>query len=620
VLIKHKLILNTVLLVVALVAMLGLFYTTQTNLEKLNSAKNLVVHQQVNMLTLRRHEKDFLARLDLSYEQKFNETMNSLFKDQARLKNIMDAYSIETNTLLELTQDFKEYQADFLSVVTASKKLGLTPEKGLQGELRSAVHNIESELSALNQDALLVSMLQLRRHEKDFMLRNDPKYIASFNKTLDQLESALSKASLPTDKTQLLSSLTEQYRKSFNEYTDGKKALGLTSKEGKLLVMRASIHKTETALDALEVQLTQAIHAKTAFSMMLTEILCGIIIVVGVLFAWIINRTINSALSTIQTTMREIQTTHNIGLRIDLPAKDEIGFVASSINDMLRDFSRVIADANQTVKEMNTTTMQLSQNAARTSDDAQKQRAETDMVAVSVTEMVGTVEDISRSMDMAASKALSTQENAREGQAKVSSAIDRIRQLSDRLEGSVETVSALAKESESIGGVLSVIQGIAEQTNLLALNAAIEAARAGEQGRGFAVVADEVRALASRTHSATEEISEIIVTLQSRTKGIVSLMEDCRQDGILSRDEATITGTVLDQILLNVEEISAMAGSVSTAIEQQTIAANEISKNVDTIREITEDTSASVALNSKASQEIAGQAESLNRSISLFKV
>ena len=287
---------------------------------------------------------------------------------------------------------------------------------------------------------------------------------------------------------------------------------------------------------------------------------------------------------------------------------------------MLTDFSRVIADANQTVKEMNTTTMQLSQNAARTSDDAQKQRAETDMVAVSVTEMVGTVEDISRSMDMAASKALSTQENAREGQAKVSSAIDRIRQLSDRLEGSVETVSALAKESESIGGVLSVIQGIAEQTNLLALNAAIEAARAGEQGRGFAVVADEVRALASRTHSATEEISEIIVTLQGRTKGIVSLMEDCRQDGILSRDEATITGTVLDQILLNVEEISAMAGSVSTAIEQQTIAANEISKNVDTIREITEDTSASVALNSKASQEIAGQAESLNRSISLFKV
>lgn len=619
-LIKHKLILNTVLLVVALVAMLGLFYNTQTNLEKLNSAKNLVVHQQVNMLTLRRLEKDFLARLDLSYEQKFNETMDSLFKDQTRLKSVMDAYSIDTNALLELTQDFKKYQADFLSVVTASKKLGLTPETGLQGELRNAVQNIESELSALNQDALLVSMLQLRRHEKDFMLRNNPKYIASFNKTLDQFESALSKASSPTDKTQLLSSLTEQYRKSFNEYTDGKKALGLTSKEGKLLVMRASIHKTETALDALEVQLTQAIYAKTSFSMMLTEILCGIIIVVGVFFAWIINRTINSALSTIQTTMREIQTTNNIGLRIDLPAKDEIGFVASSINDMLADFSRVIADANQTVKEMNTTTMQLSQNAARTSDDAQKQRAETDMVAVSVTEMVGTVEDISRSMDMAASKALSTQENAREGQAKVSSAIDRIRQLSDRLEGSVETVSALAKESESIGGVLSVIQGIAEQTNLLALNAAIEAARAGEQGRGFAVVADEVRALASRTHSATEEISEIIVTLQGRTKGIVSLMEECRQDGILSRDEATITGTVLDQILLNVEEISAMAGSVSTAIEQQTIAANEISKNVDTIREITEDTSASVALNSKASQDIAGQAESLNRSISVFKV
>jgi methyl-accepting chemotaxis protein len=620
VLIKYKLILNTALLVVALVAMLGLFYNTQSNLEKLNSAKNLVVHQQVNMLTLRRHEKDFLARLDLSYETKFSETVSSLLEDQTLLKNVMDEFAIETNTLLELTADFKEYQSDFMSVVASSKALGLTPETGLQGQLRRAIHNIESELSALNQDALLVTMLQLRRHEKDFMLRQDPKYIASFNQTLDKLESALQTASLPAEKSQLLVSLAEQYRQGFNQYADGKKALGLSSQDGKLLAMRESIHKTETALEALESQLSVVIQSKASFAMMMTTILCGVIIMLGVFVAWIINRTINSALNTIQMTMRDIQTTHNLSLRVDLPAKDEIGFVAASINDMLADFSRVIANADQTVKEMNTTTIELSKNAARTSDDAQKQREETDMVAVSVTEMVGTVEDISRNMEMVASKALSTQENAREGQSKVNSAIDRIRQLSDRLEGSVETVGALAKESESIGTVLNVIQGIAEQTNLLALNAAIEAARAGEQGRGFAVVADEVRALASRTHSATEEISEIIVTLQERTKSIVALMENCRQDGALSRDEAAITGVVLDQIMLDVEEISAMAGSVSTAIEQQTIAANEISKNVDTIREITEDTTESVALNSKASQAIATQADLLNRSISTFKV
>lgn len=619
-LIKHKLILNTVLLVVALIAMLGIFYNTQSNLERLTYAKNLVVHQQVDMLTLRRHEKDFLARLDLSYEAKFNETVASLLADQVLLNKVMDEFAIDNRTLLELTADFKEYQRDFTSVVAASEALGLTPETGLQGQLRKAVHNIESELSALNQDALLVTMLQLRRHEKDFMLRQDPKYIASFNQTLDTLERNLQTASLPEDKVQLLVSLAEQYRQGFNQYADGKKALGLSSQEGKLLAMRESIHKTETALESLESQISVVIQSKASFAMMMTVIFCGAIIVLGVLVAWIINRTINSALNTIQTTMRNIQTTHNLRLRVDLPAKDEIGFVAASINDMLVDFSRVIANADQTVKEMNTTTIELSKNAARTADDAQKQRAETDMVAVSVTEMVGTVEDISRNMEMAASKALSTQENAREGQLKVNSAIDRIRQLSERLEGSVETVSALAKESESIGTVLNVIQGIAEQTNLLALNAAIEAARAGEQGRGFAVVADEVRALASRTHSATEEISDIIDNLQERTKSIVVLMEDCRQDGALSRDEAATTGVVLDQIMLDVEEISTMAGSVSTAIEQQTIAANEISKNVDTIREITEDTSESVALNSKASQSIAAQADALNRSISIFKV
>ena len=619
-LIKHKLILNTALLVVALIAMLGIFYNSQSNLERLTYAKNLVVHQQVDMLTLRRHEKDFLARLDLSYEAKFNDTVASLLEDQVLLKGVMDEFSIDNRTLLELAADFKEYQRDFTSVVAASEALVLTPETGLQGQLRKAVHNIESELSALNQDALLVTMLQLRRHEKDFMLRQDPKYITTFNQTLERLKNNIQTASLPEGKVSLLVSLAEQYRQGFNQYADGKKALGLSSQEGKLLAMRESIHKTETALESLESQISVVIQSKASFAMMMTVIFCGAIIVLGVLVAWIINRTINSALNTIQTTMRDIQTTHNLRLRVDLPAKDEIGFVAASINDMLVDFSRVIANADQTVKEMNTTTIELSKNAARTADDAQKQRAETDMVAVSVTEMVGTVEDISRNMEMAASKALSTQENAREGQLKVNSAIDRIRQLSERLEGSVETVSALAKESESIGTVLNVIQGIAEQTNLLALNAAIEAARAGEQGRGFAVVADEVRALASRTHSATEEISDIIATLQERTKSIVVLMEDCRQDGALSRDEAATTGVVLDQIRLDVEEISTMAGSVSTAIEQQTIAANEISKNLDTIREITEDTTESVALNSKASQAIADQADALNRSISTFKV
>ncbi|WP_418138561.1 HAMP domain-containing protein [Marinomonas sp. RS-M-Aa-14] len=419
-LIKHKLILNTALLIVALVAMLGLFYNTQSNLEKLTYAKSLVLQQKVDMLTLRRNEKDFLARLDLSYETKFNETMTSLLEDQSLLESMMNEFSIETNSLKELMVYFKEYQTSFTSVVTASETLGLTPETGLQGQLRRAVHNIESELSALNQDALLVTMLQLRRHEKDFMLRQDPKYIASFNQTLDRLESNVQTASLPEDKVSLLVSLAEQYSQSFNQYADGKKALGLNSQEGKLLAMRESIHRTETALDSLESQLNAVIQAKASFAMMITTILCGVIIVLGVFVAWIINRTISSALNTIQTTMRDIQTTHNLRLRVDLPAKDEIGFVAASINEMLVDFSRVIANADQTVKNMNTTTIELSKNAARTSDDAQKQRAETDMVAVSVTEMVGTVEDISRNMEMAASKALSTQENAREGQLKVS--------------------------------------------------------------------------------------------------------------------------------------------------------------------------------------------------------
>lgn len=177
-------------------------------------------------------------------------------------------------------------------------------------------------------------------------------------------------------------------------------------------------------------------------------------------------------------------------------------------------------------------------------------------------------------------------------------------------------VSDLEKDSETIGSVLDVIRGIADQTNLLALNAA----RAGEQGRGFAVVADEVRSLAMRTQESTEEIASIIQTLQARTRSIVQLMEATQKQGGESAEQAASAGTLLQQINLDVTNIMDMSTQIAAAIEEQSMVAAEVNKNVVIIRDIAQDSATAADENARASDEVKSRAESLQQAVSLFKI
>ncbi len=213
---------------------------------------------------------------------------------------------------------------------------------------------------------------------------------------------------------------------------------------------------------------------------------------------------------------------------------------------------------------------------------------QTDLVATAVTEMVATVDEIATNTREAAHKAELTNTNADKGKVGVGQTIAQIGQLSDKLLDSENVVKELEKESITIASVLDVIRGIAEQTNLLALNAAIEAARAGEQGRGFAVVADEVRTLASRTQDSTQEIETIIGLLQKRTQQIVTLMAQCRNQGEESAEQANSTGVMLDQITQDVALIMDMNSAIATAIQEQSTVASEVNQHVVMIRDVTE--------------------------------
>lgn len=618
--IKQKLILNTSVVVVSLVILIVAFLFAEIRLKELIQGKEMAQRQESEMLLLRRHEKDFLARGDEKYASRFEDVAQRIIEQQSALDAMFIESGVEVKTFSNLTTLFGDYRNKFVELVDAKKAMGLSHDQGLEGQLRSAVHDIETALKALDQPAIMVTMLQLRRHEKDFMLRLDAKYIERFDTTISTLISQLQSAQISNREKQSLTNLAEVYRSKFSDYVAQQQRIGLSSEEGILGEMRRTIHQTETKLEAMVSSMSQQTESLLTKVEWLITSLFVVIAVIASLVAWRVGASINRPLAVIREAMLEIDRSRDLSLRVIYQGKDEIGDVARSINQMLEGFQKVVGSVNETVLNMKQQTQQLSQTAERTAKDAERQRDETDMVAASVAQMVGTIEDISRNMEVAADKSQNAQQSVSDGQARVTSAVSLVNNLSGQLQSSVLSAQELAKESESIGTVLNVIQDIAEQTNLLALNAAIEAARAGEQGRGFAVVADEVRALASRTHDATVEISDIINSLQQRTQSIVTIMQSCGEEGQRSRDEASVIGDVLERITYEVNEISEMAQSVATAIGQQSVAANEINRNVVIINEISMDTSEAVRLNSRSSHDISELAHQLEGVVSRFKL
>ncbi|WP_435304072.1 methyl-accepting chemotaxis protein [Pseudomonas fluorescens] len=300
--------------------------------------------------------------------------------------------------------------------------------------------------------------------------------------------------------------------------------------------------------------------------------------------------------------------------------RDELGQLQRAMQSMTVGLRQLIGGISDGVTQIASAAEQLSAVTEQTSAGVNSQKVETDQVATAMHEMTATVQEVARNAEEASEAAVAADQQAREGEKVVGEAIAQIERLALEVGNSTAAMGDLKRESDKIGSVLDVIKSVAQQTNLLALNAAIEAARAGEAGRGFAVVADEVRSLAQRTQKSTEEIEELIVGLQSGTEQVATIMDNSRSLTDNSVELTRRAGGSLENITRTVSAIQSMNQQIAAAAEQQSAVAEEINRSVLNVRDVSEQTASSSEETAASSAELARLGVHLQTLVGRFRV
>ena len=406
----------------------------------------------------------------------------------------------------------------------------------------------------------------------------------------------------------------QAYRAAVSQYRDSQVATAAAMKtmaeQGDILLDRS---KKLTASQTV-VRDNEAAQAKQLLA--LATLLA---LVFGLIAAWAITRQIIIPLN--QTLkVAERVASGDLSHNLDSARQDELGQLQRAMQSMTVGLRELIGGISDGVTQIASAAEQLSAVTEQTSAGVNSQKVETDQVATAMNEMAATVQEVARNAEEASEAAVAADQQAREGDKVVGEAIAQIERLATEVGNSTLAMGDLKRESDKIGSVLDVIKSVAQQTNLLALNAAIEAARAGEAGRGFAVVADEVRSLAQRTQKSTEEIEELIVGLQSGTQQVATIMDNSRGLTDSSVELTRRAGAALGNITRTVSTIQAMNSQIATAAEQQSAVAEEINRSVLNVRDVSEQTSSASEETAASSAELARLGIYLQTLVGRFRI
>ncbi len=347
--------------------------------------------------------------------------------------------------------------------------------------------------------------------------------------------------------------------------------------------------------------------------------LIGLIFQAG-LATWLM-RTIMKPVNALRLMLIDIsQGEGDLTKKLDDTTRDELAEISKYFNLFIDKLRAIIGQISTTSSQVAVASNQLRSTSEQIATGSEEVVAQSSTVATAGEEMAATSSDIARNCQLAAEGAQVASRSASEGSEVVKRTVVVMGQISQRVQESAKTVESLGSRSDQIGAIIGTIEDIADQTNLLALNAAIEAARAGEQGRGFAVVADEVRALAERTTNATKEIGEMIKSVQRETKEAVSAMVQGVNEVCIGTEEAARSGQALNDILHQVNDVAMQVNQIATAAEEQTATTGEISSNMHQITNVVQQTSRGAHDSANAAVQLNENAKELQRLVHQFKL